>query len=110
MAAGVIGAVCGDRADVFALGDLAQQVWQERTVAIAAGGELHRTDAGRGGVHGQMDLAPLASALNAVLAHLPLAIAEELDPGAVHQQIQGPSARLSGVSTASVFCRRHRVV
>ncbi len=35
-----------------------------------------------------MDLAPLASALNAVLARLPLAIAEELDTGAVNQQVQ----------------------
>ena len=36
-----------------------------------------------------MDLAPLASALNTMLSGLPFAIAEELDAGAVHQQIQG---------------------
>jgi hypothetical protein len=88
-AADVIGAVGGDRADVFALGDRVQQVWQDRTFAIAAGGELHRTEVGSGGVHSQMDLAPLASALNAVLAHLPFPIAEELEPHAVQQQVQG---------------------
>jgi len=36
-----------------------------------------------------MNLAPLASALDTVFARLPFAIAEELDPGAVHQQVQG---------------------
>lgn len=39
-------------------------------------------------IHGQMDLTPLATALNAVLARLPLTIASELDPGAVYQQVQ----------------------
>ena len=88
-AAGVIGAVGGYRADVFALGDLVQQVRQDRTVAVTAGGELHRPNVRRGGIHGQMHLAPLTPALNAVLAGLPFAITEELDAGAVHQQIQG---------------------
>jgi hypothetical protein len=35
-------------------------------------------------------LTPLASALNAMLADLPLAIAEELDTGAVDKQVQRP--------------------
>ena len=35
-AAGVTGAVGGYRANLFALGDLVQQVWQDRTVAIVA--------------------------------------------------------------------------
>lgn len=35
-----------------------------------------------------MDLSPLASALNAVLTGLPFAVAEELDPSAVHLQVQ----------------------
>jgi hypothetical protein len=45
-----------------------------------------------------MHLAPLASALNAMLAGLPFAITEELDPGAVDQK--GPrvvSPRLSAI-------------
>lgn len=35
-----------------------------------------------------MDLAPLATTVNAMLADLPFAIAEELDPGAVHEQVE----------------------
>ncbi len=69
---------------------MAQQVRQDRAVAFPAGGELHRADVGGGGVYGQMDLAPLAVPLNPMLARLPLAVAQELDPGAVHQQVQRP--------------------
>ena len=38
-----------------------------------------------------MHLAPLAPALNAMLAGLPLAIAQELDASAVHQKVQRPA-------------------
>jgi hypothetical protein len=37
-----------------------------------------------------MDLAPLASSLDTMLAGLPLAVAEDLDAGTVHQQVQRP--------------------
>jgi hypothetical protein len=37
-----------------------------------------------------MHLAPLAAALNAMLAGLPFPVAKELDPGALHQQFQRP--------------------
>ena len=37
-----------------------------------------------------MPFAPLAPALNAMLSGLPFAIAQKLDPGAVHQQVQRP--------------------
>jgi hypothetical protein len=37
---------------------------------------------------GQMYLAPLAATLNTVLGSLPLVISEDLDPSAVHQQVQ----------------------
>ena len=88
-AAGVIGTVGDYRADVFALRDLVKQVRQDRTVAVAAGGKLHRPNVRRGGIHGQMHLAPLTPTLNAVLARLPFAITEELDASAVQQQTQG---------------------
>lgn len=52
--------------------------------------QQRRPDVRRGGVHGQMNLAPLAPTLNTVLAGLPFAVAEELDAGAVHQQVQRP--------------------
>gem|GEM_PF-1515539 len=88
----VVGAVRGDGGDLFVLGDLIHQVRQDGTVAFPAGGELDGADVGGGGVHGKMDLAPLASPLNAMIAGLPLAIAEELDTGAVHQQVQWPAS------------------
>jgi len=34
----VVGAVCSHGVDLFALGDLVQQLWQDRAVAVAAGG------------------------------------------------------------------------
>ncbi len=91
----------GHGADLFALGDLVEQPWQDRAVAVAAGGEFHGADVRSGGIHGQMDLAPplgecphspsgqrLAASLDAMFPGLPFAIAEELDPGAVDQQVE----------------------
>jgi len=83
-------------ADVFVVRDPVEKVWQDGAVAFPAGGKLDRTDVGCGSVHGQMDLAPLASPLNTVLPGLPLAIAEELDAGAIHQQIQRPASTAIG--------------
>ena len=103
-------------------GDLVGQFRQDRAVAVAAGGELHRPDVRRGGVHRQMHLAPLAAALRPMLSGLPFAVAEEFDPPrrfsrtggvhrlAVHEQVQGAIGAPAGdLWTASVFCRRHRV-
>lgn len=42
---------------------------------------------GAGGLHGQMHLAPLTTALNTMLAGLPFAIAQKLDSGAVNEQV-----------------------
>jgi hypothetical protein len=72
------------------------QIWQHGAVIVAAWREFHSPDVRRGRVHGQMHLAPLASALNAVRSGLPLAITEKLDPSVVHQQVQvtlGPPIR-----------------
>ena len=69
--------------------DLVQQLRQHRAVTVADGSKLCRLDVRSRGGHGQMHLAPLASALNAMLARLPFAIAEKLDPGAVNEQVQG---------------------
>jgi len=81
-AAGVMGSIGGNRADLLALGDLVEQFRQDRTVATDVWGKLLNADVRSGGVHGQMDLVTLAAALNAVLAGLPLSIAQELDAGA----------------------------
>ena len=77
----VIGAVGRDGADVFPFRDLVEQFRQDGTVAIAAGDKFHRPNVQSGPIHGQMHLAPLASALNAMFAGLPLAIAEVLRQG-----------------------------
>jgi len=88
-AAGVIGTVSGHRADLFTFRDLVEQLRQDRTVAVAAGCKLHRPDVRSGRIHGQMDLAPLAAALNTVLSRLPFAPSPmELDAGAVNKQVQ----------------------
>lgn len=88
--AGVVGAAGCHRADLLTLGDLVEQLRQDRAVAIAARGKLHGPDVRSRGVHGQVHLAPLASSLNTVFARLPFAIVEELDACAVHQQVQQP--------------------
>ena len=85
-----IGAVRRHCADLFAFEDLFEQFWQHGAVTITARGEFHRANVRRGGVHRQMDLAPLAAALNAMLSRLPLAVTEELVPGAVNEQVQRP--------------------
>jgi len=74
-AARVIRAIGGYGADLFALVDLVEQFRLGRTVTIAAGSEFHGADVRRGGIHGQMHLAPLTTALNTVLVRLPLSIA-----------------------------------
>lgn len=89
----IVSAIRGHGAGVLIPGDLAQQVWQDGAVhcptvvclqtmrgAFSARGELDRADVGCGGVHGQTDLAPLASLLNTMFPELPLAIAEDLMP------------------------------
>lgn len=89
-AAGIVGTIRGHGADVLVLGDLAQQVRQDWAVAFPARGELDGPDIRGGDIHRQMHLAPLAAALNAMLAGLPFAVAKKLDAGAVHQKIQRP--------------------
>ncbi len=86
--AGVEGAIASDGADLLALRDLAEKVRQNRAVSLAAGSELHRPDVAGRSVHRQMDLAVLASAVGAVLPGQPFSVAEKLDAGAVHQEVQ----------------------
>jgi len=56
---------------------------------VAAGCEIYHPDVRCGGVHGQIDLALLASALDCVFARLQFSIAQELGAGAVDQEVQG---------------------
>ena len=84
----VIGTIGGHGADLFVFVNLFQQIWQGGAVTVSAGAELDRTDVGCSRVQSQMNFSPLASALNTMLTSLPLAIAEELDACAVHEQVQ----------------------
>ena len=86
----VVGTIGRHCADLFAFGDLVEQFRQDRTVTIATGSEFHGADVRRGGIHGQMHLAPLECALNTILAGLPFAIAQKLATGADNEQVQRP--------------------
>lgn len=70
-AAGIVSAISRHRADWFVLRHLIEQLGQDRTVPVPARRKLHGPDVGRGGVHGDMNLSPLAATLHAVLADLP---------------------------------------
>ena len=88
-AAGVVGPVRCHGTDLLILRDLVEQGRQGRAITLPAGGELDGPDVGCGCIHGQMNLAPFTPARGAVLASMPFAIAEKLDPRTVHQQVQG---------------------
>ena len=122
--AAIAGAVGGDRRDRLALGDLRQQARRHGRVADLAVGELDGSNShvrrGNGPpdrflilltlVDGQVDLAPDAPAGAAVLARMPFAFAPDLDPGAVHQQVQraarAPAGQLHGQRLLSPAQRR----
>lgn len=82
--AGVIGAISGHPADRVAFRDQVEQpgqngavncpavvCWQTMRGTVGVEGDFHRHAVPSCGVHGQKDLAPLASALNAILARRP---------------------------------------
>ena len=86
--AGVIGAVGGHRADLFANRDLAEQIGQDRCVTNVAPGDLDGSDLQRFLVDPEVDLAPDASIAATMLAGVPLAFALDLDARAVDEQVQ----------------------
>jgi hypothetical protein len=95
--AGVVGADAGHR---FIGWYLSQQFGQHgrTTCAVfhAVVGDLDGPDLQRVGVNAQGHLAPLPPVLCPVLLAFPRAFAQELDPGAVHQQIQRGGAGAVG--------------
>lgn len=108
-AAGVIGAVGGDRFDLFANRNLRQRVRKDGAVALPAGGELDRADIAGGRVHRRMHLAPLTPADRAVLTRKPFAVTAEADASAADQQVQGLAGAPIRDLTAIRAWRRHRV-
>ena len=81
----IVGAVCGDAADLLAHWYLAEQIGQHRGVADVAPGDLDGADLPRFLVDPEVDLPsdPLFGA--AVLAGIPHTFALDLDAGAVDQ-------------------------
>ncbi len=74
----------------MAWGDLAEKLRQHGGVADVAFGDFDSADFQRLLIDPEVDLAPDAAFGAAVLAGVPLALAFDLDPGAVDQQMQRP--------------------
>ena len=86
--AGIVGAVCGDTADLNLRRDLVQQVGQHRRISDVAPGDLDGSALQRFLVDPEVDLAPHTPFGAAMLAGVPFAFALDLDPGAVDQKVQ----------------------
>ena len=76
--------------------DLRQQLWQNRPVMHIARGQLVGQDHTRGLIHPQVQFAPQAASGGPMLANFPFALAEHLQPRAVHQQMN--RARSTGAN------------
>ena len=107
---GVVGSVAADRQQRFVRVDLPEQTGQHRCVAYRLGRDLDRPDLQRLRVDTDVQLAPLAPVLCAVLLSLPFAFAHHLQAGAIDQQVQPCAAGRYGIRTLSVFWRRQTVL
>ena len=97
---GVVGAVGADAGQRFIGWYLSQQLGQHgRTtcaVFYAVVGDLDGSNLQRVGINAQVHLAPLPPVLGPMLLAFPFTFAQELDPGAVDQQVQWGGAGLVG--------------
>ncbi len=100
---GVIGAVRADAGNRLIGRYLAQQLGQHGRIAHAVVGHFDGPDLQRARVNAQMHLAPLTPVLGSVFLALPLAFAQELDAGAVNQQVQRRGAGPVGQLHAQAF-------
>lgn len=91
VASRVTGTIGDHGADVFVFRDLYGNIWLSLS-RLGVNSTARMSDVPVPTTHGQMGLAPLASALNTVLVRLPFAVTLELDSGAAHEQIQRPTA------------------
>lgn len=85
--AGIVGAVCGNTADLLSGRDLVEQFRQHGCIANVATGELDRSDFQSFLVNPEVNLAPDAAFGAAMLAGIPLPFALDLDPGTVDEQV-----------------------
>lgn len=98
----VLSTVEGDHADLFAFGDLVEQLRQYGAANIASWRKLHQQSVGLGRIHVQLHLRPLALALNVICTGMPFNVAGELNAGVIEQQVQGPMASHYRILTARV--------
>ena len=84
----IVGAVTAEAGERFIGAELGEQSFDLRCIALTVVGHFDRTDVQGLGINRQMSLAPGATVLGAVFLDLPLALAGELDAGAIDQQMQ----------------------
>lgn len=108
--AGVVGTVCRDAADLFILGDLVEQVGQNRSISDVASRDLHGTNLQCLLVDPEMELTPDTPLWAAMFARVPFAFTLDLDPCAVDKKVQRPLELRYGMFTARVFWRRDSVL
>ncbi len=87
---GVVSTIGGDLGNVAL--HLRQQVGKDFVVVPVGGGHLDADDVLGRFIHGQVDLAPGAALAYAVLAYLPLAFTDDLQPGGVRHDMRRASA------------------
>ena len=91
---GIVGAVGRDLG--YLTINLRKQVREHFAVTPVGSGELNADDVLFGFIDRQVDLAPGAPFSDAVLAHLPFALAEDLQAGRVDHDMNRPLARATG--------------
>ena len=107
----VVGAIGADAGNRLLRRNLCQQFWPHQCVANGVAGDLDRPDLQRLRVDAQVDLAPLAPVFGPVLPALALAFAQELDRGAVDQQLQGlRTGPIADLDLQRLLAPTHRAV
>ena len=112
---GVVGAIGRDLSN--STFRLRQQVGEHFAVVPVSGGHLDTNDFLRGDIDRQVSLALSATLANAVLAHVPFALAEDLQTGGIHHDMRGSVFRATenlhlqwGCPARHVGMVRHRKV
>lgn len=100
---GVVSTIAADTGNGFIWRYLAEKFRQHGRIARAVVSDLDGTDVQRAGINGQVYFAPLAPVFGTVLFTLPFAFTQELDAGAVDQQIQCRCAGSVRQLNAQVF-------
>ena len=84
----IVSAITADAGELLFRRNLTWQIGQHRRITDAVVGYFHRSDFECDSINAEMDLAPLAAVIGAMLLRLPFAFAQHLDAGAIDQQVQ----------------------